>query len=349
MVRRLSFVVCLLALAGIIVTAGPASANKPTQFFSRSIGFVCSDVRTSDGVVRISAEEFTPEFDEPEASVEFWVPPETPENADLATYRSSSVITDQHVTRDGNHFEGTLLMEDRDFNPVGNASFTVDLIPTSDVQDVGGKSKEGNRNIHDKSTIQFFSVSGSVTLHDGTVFDLTDCIGPEGAPSDRAGHDTTIDIRKTDPSQFVLNRSGILVLCDVSTESYTMNLSASAEKTSTGGEAFLFTAERTIGGDTSSGLSLSNAAFTGTIPVSDFDSGESLGDAIIDATFTRGDHTAVRVTNGSIRETMVGFVLHPTGTITFPTEPATVVDMSSCFAFDGRRQEKEHRPDEVPE
>ncbi len=348
MIRRLSFAVCLLTLAGILITAGPASANKPTRFFSRSIGFVCSDVRTSDGVVRISAEEFTPEFDEPEASVEYWVPPETPETSE-ATYRSSSVITDQHVTRTDYHFEGTLLMEDRDFNPVGNASFTVDLIPTSDVEDVGGKSKEGNRNIHDKSTIQFFSVSGSLTLNDGKVFDLTDCIGPEGAPSDRAGHDTTIDITKTDPSQFVLNRSGVLVLCDVTTESYTMNLGASAEKDSTGGEAFLFTADRAIGGETNSGLSLSKTTFTGTIPMRDFDTDESLGDATIDVTFTRGEHTAVRVTNGSIRETMVGFVLIPAGTITFPTDPATAVDMSSCFAFDGRRQEKEHRPDELPE
>src|SRR5688572_19367748 len=110
MIRRISLVIaCLMALTAVLVTAGPAAANKPVQVvFSRSIGFVCSDVRTSDGAVRIEVEEFTPEFDEPNASIGYWVPPETPET-DEATYRSSSLITDQNVTRDGNHFEGTVL------------------------------------------------------------------------------------------------------------------------------------------------------------------------------------------------------------------------------------------------
>ena len=345
MVRRLSFVACLLAMAGILVTAGPAAANRPTQIFSRSIHFVCSDVRTSDGVVQIAADDFS-EFNEPNVSVGYWVAPATPEDGD-PTYRSSSLITDQNVTRTDYHFEGTVLMEDPEFNPVGNASFSVDLIPTSDVERVGENSKFGNRNIHDKSSVQFFSVDGSVTLHDGTVFDLTDCIGPDGAPADRAGADFIEDISITDPSQFVLNNSGILVLCDISTEAYTMNLGASSDKTTTGGEAFLFTADRAIGGETSSGLSLSNTAFTGAIPMTDFDTDEPLGDAIVDVAFTRGEHTVVRVTNGSVRESMIGFALIPTGTITFPTDPATIVDMSSCFAFDGREQDKEHRPDEA--
>jgi hypothetical protein len=34
--------------------------------------------------------------------------------------------------------------------------------------------------------------------------------------------------------------------------------------------------------------------------------------------------------------------LIPSGTISFPD--GTVVDMSPCFAFDGREQQKEHRP-----
>jgi hypothetical protein len=169
--------VCLLSVLSMFAAAGPASANKPTQIYTRSIHFVCSDVRTSDGVVQISAELFS-EFDEADASINYWVPPETPENSPESTYRSSSLIEDQHVTLTGYHFDGTLSMEDRDFNPVGNATFSVDLIPTSGVEKVGGRSKNGNRNIHDNSTVQFFSVSGSVTLHDGTVFDLPTASGP---------------------------------------------------------------------------------------------------------------------------------------------------------------------------
>jgi hypothetical protein len=341
----LTTAVCLLAVTSVLVTAGPASANKPTQISNRAIGFVCSDVRTSDGVIQVAVEDFS-ENNEPDGSINYWVPPETPENAPDSTYRSSSLITDQHVTRTGYHFEGTLVMEDRDFNPVGTATFSVDMIATSSPEDIGGKSKEGNRNIHDDSTLQFFSISGSVTLHDGKVFDLTDCIGPDGAPSDRAGRDFITDFRITDPSQFVLNNSGILVLCDVATDTYSMNLGASSEKASTGGAASLFTEDGAMGGETSSGISLSKDAFTGTIPITDSETGEPLGDAIINVTFTRGERTSVRESNGSVRSTITGFLLNPTGTITFPTVPPTSVDMSSCFALDGRRQQKEHRPSE---
>jgi hypothetical protein len=341
--RLLAAVLSVAALVTPLWSAVPASANKPTQIFSRSFHFVCSDVRTSDGVVQITVDDFS-EFSTPDGSISYWVPPETPENAPQSTYRSSSLIEDQHITRTGNHFEGTLGMEDRDFTPVGTASFSVDLIPTADVENTGEKSKFGNRNIHDKSTVQFFKVSGSVTMHDGKTFDLTDCIGPDGAPSDVAGADFITDVRITDPSQFVLNRSGILVLCDITTETYAMNLGASAEEESTGGQATLFTAERAIGGETSDGLTLTSESFTGTIPIVDFDSGEELGDAVVDVAFTRGAHTTIKVTEGSIRTTRVGFSLIPAGTISFPT--GTVVDLSSCFAFDGREQQKEHRPSE---
>src|SRR4051812_30138528 len=107
-------VVSLPALLLSLWTAGPAAANQPTHIFYRSIGFVCSDVRTSGGVVQISAEQFS-DFETPDVSISYWVPPETPENAPGSTYRSSSLITEQHVTLTGYRFEGSALMEDRDF------------------------------------------------------------------------------------------------------------------------------------------------------------------------------------------------------------------------------------------
>ena len=342
-------VISLPALLLPLWTAGPAAANEPTRIVNRSIGFVCSDVRTSDGVVRVEAEQFS-EVDTPDASINYWVPPETPENALDSAYRSSSLITDQHVsvtgTPTGYRFEASVVMEDRDFNPIGTATFVVDLIATSGVADVGGRSKFGNRNIHDDSTVQFFKVAGSVTLHDGAVFDLTDCIGPDGAPPDQAGHDTIVDLRITDPSQFVISRSGILVLCDIATETYAVSFGASAESTGTSGEVQFLSDAVSLGGWTDSGLLLTDETLDGRIPVEDFATGEPLGDAVVDVTFTRGQHAQFRTRAGSIRVNMVGFLLNPTGTITFPTSPATVVDMSSCFAFDGKEQQKEHRPDE---
>ena len=347
--RLLVAVLSLPALLLALWTAGPAAANEPTQIFNRSIGFMCSEVRTSDGVVQISAEPFS-EFETPDASIHSWVPPETPENAPDSTYRSSSLITDQHVmltgTPTGYRFEGSVVMEDRDFNPVGTTTFVVDMIATGDPEDVGGKSKFGNRNIHDNSTVQFFKVAGSVTLHDGAVFDLTDCIGPDGAPSDQAGHDYITDVRITDPSQFVISHSGILVLCDVATEAYAVSFAASAESSGTSGQVQFLSDAVNLRGETDSGLTLTNDTLGGRIAVQDFETGQPLGDAVVDVTFTRGEHAEIRTRQGGIRVTLVGFLLNPTGTITFPTSPATVVEMSSCFAFDGREQQKEHRPDD---
>lgn len=339
--RLFAAVLSLSALSVPLWSAQPALANKPLQVQTEDLHFGCSDVRTADGVVQIAASDFS-EFNEADASINYWVPPETPENAPDSTYRSSSLITDQHVTRTGNHFEGTLLMEDRDFNPVGTASFSVDLIPTTEVMDVGEKSRFGNRNIHDKSTLQFFSVSGSVTLHDGKVFNLTNCIGPDGAPSDHAGANLITDFRVTDPSQFVISFSGVLVICDVTTEDYFMNLGASNEN---GPDVSLFFSDDVTSlFGSSEDVILTAEEFSGSIPLANDETGEPAGDAVLDVTFTRGEHTVIRVQDGSIRSNQEGFILQPTGTLTFPN--GTVVDMSSCFAFDGREQQKEHRPRE---
>src|SRR5687768_8269934 len=78
---RTKWVVAVLSLPALLLplwTAGPAAANEPTDFFIRSIGFVCSDVRTPGGVVQISAEHAS-EFETPDVSISYWVPPETPE------------------------------------------------------------------------------------------------------------------------------------------------------------------------------------------------------------------------------------------------------------------------------
>jgi hypothetical protein len=287
-----------------------------------------------------------------DGSLLWWVPPDTIENTGGdATFRSSALIEDQIVTRTGYHFDLDLKMEDRNFNPVGNAVVSVDLIPTGEETSPEGKSRLGNRTITDNSMVKFFTVSGTATLHvaghDPTVFDITNCGGPDGAPPEHAGFDTTVDVTVTDPSQFVLNKSGVLVFCDVQTESYSMNLAASSEKTSTGGFASLSNADGGLGGETQTGLTLTSDVFSGSIPLTDFSTGEPAGDAVIDVTFSQGDHSVVRTTQGSVRDRMIGYILIPTGTITFPTVPPTVVDLSGCFAFDGREQQKEHRPREA--
>ena len=344
--KLLAAVLSVTALVAPLWSATPAMANKPTQISSRDIGFVCNDVRTDDGAIFMSVDDFS-EFDRPDGSILYWVPPETPENTPDATYRSSSLITDQNITRSGYHFEGTLGMEDRDFNPVGTASFSVDMIATGGAEPVGEKSKFGNRNIHDKSTLQFFKIVGSVTLHDGTTFDLTDCIGPDGAPFDRAGRDFITDIRTTDPSQFVIEeRDGILVLCDLAGDDFVGALRASAEESGgSGGDLEFTSAGRSLRGDASD-VTLTPDVFKATIPLIDLDTEESAGDAVVDATLTRAQRVALRFDRDGQRVKQLGWLLNVSGTLTAPTEPATVIDLSGCLAFDGSLRVTEHRPRE---
>jgi hypothetical protein len=186
-----------------------------------------------------------------------------------------------------------------------------------------------------------------VALHDGTVFDLTNCGGPDGSPPENAGFDTTIDVRISDPSQFVISFAGVLVTCDLVTPDYFVNIGASNEngpQTS----AFYQDATRAWFGSADA-FTLTPDEFSATIPMFDDATLEPVGDAVVDVAFARGEHVELRTESDGIRATQIGNILIPTGTITIPTEPATVVDMSSCFAFDGREQQKEHRPDEVPE
>jgi len=330
MIRRTTFLVVILvsSLGAGIVGAPPAAANKPLHIFSRSVDVICDDPITNEhGTILMSLEDSS-EFGQ-SSSILYWVPPETPENSPDSTYRTSSLVEDQHITRTGYHFDATLGMEDRDFTPVGTATVSLDMVPTGEQDGPVGRSKFGNRNINDKSVTKFLTVaSGTVTTQDGSVFDVTGC----------PGFDQTIDYTVTDPSQFVISFGGVLVLCDIQTPDYSVSLGASNENTPSTQVSFA-DANGNLSGY-SEDITLTADEFKGTVPLGD-DNGEPAGSAVIDVAFARGDRLVVRTEDGSIRSKRIGNLLIPTGTITFPS---VAVDMSSCFAFDGTEQQKEHRP-----
>ena len=335
MLRRSSFIVAA-ALLAVALVSGPASAGKPITIFEHRIGFVCEDpwLSNEDGVA-ITAASVSSESG-PEAIVLYWAPPETPETAE-ATLRSTTDVPQVTVT--GYHLDAVVPMEDQDFNPVGNAIISADLVAVGEPELGAGKSKQGNRTIRDNTVNQPLVVeSGTLALPNGVVFDLTGC----------QGSDLTIDIRISNPSQFVITHSGILVLCDIATEDYVVNLGASADDSGASGEVFYSDATQTIGGF-SENLVLTSDFFSGTFELINFETEEPAGQAVLDATFTQGEHVVLKTTGDGPQSTMIGNLLDVTGTLTIPTEPATVVDLSSCFAFDGKEQIKEHRPDEPEE
>lgn len=313
--------------------AGPAQAAKPIKIFEHRFGFVCDEppLTNDTGTVIVAAN--TSSVEDPSAIVLYWVAPNSPETGE-ATFRSTADVPQVTVT--GNHLDAVIPMEDQNFTPIGNAVISADLVSNGEPELGVGKSKEGNRTIKDNTVNQPLVVeSGTLTLPDGTVFDLTGC----------PGADLTIDITITNPNQFVISHSGVLVLCDIASEDYVLNLGASAEdQGAAGAEVFFSDGEQSLGGFAEE-LTLNEEIFTATFPIIDFETEEFLGNAVLDATFTQGDHIALKSTEGSIHSKMIGYLLDVMGTITIPTDPQTIVDLSTCFAFAGTEQIKEHAPD----
>lgn len=337
--RRVSYVVALIALtvAAVGLLSQPVGAAKPLTFFEHRVGFACEEpwLSTGDGIAIVQAALSSESG--PEGVVLFWAPPETPETAE-ATLRSTTDVPEVTVT--DHHLDAVIPLEDQGFTPVGNAIISADLVPSGEPELGPGKSRHGNRTIRDNSVSQPLVVeSGTLTLPDGTVFDLAGC----------PGSDLTIDIRSSNPDQFVIEAfEGILVVCDIAGDDYFLNLAASAEDNGTGGELFFSSPAGTIGGF-AEGFTLTNQEFQATFPLIDFETEEPAGDAIVDVTFGDRRHVTLRTENSEgVRSKLVGWLLEPTGTITLPTEPTTI-DLSSCFAFEGSQQDIQHRPDEPEE
>lgn len=335
MTRRTAFIAAFVITTVALLSGatGPALAAKPIKIFEHRFGFVCDDPPLTNEAGTVIVAATLSSVDGPEAIVLYWVAPDSPETGE-ATFRSTTDVPQVTVT--GNHLDAVVPMEDQKFNPIGNAIISADLTPIGEPELGAGKSKEGNRTIKDESVNQPLVVeSGTLTLPDGTVFDLTGC----------PGADFTIDITITNPNQFVISHSGVLVLCDIATDDYVLNLGASADDSGSGGEVFYSDATQTLGGF-SEDLVLTSEVFSGTFDLINFETEEPAGEAVVDATFTQGEHIVVRTTQDGIHSKMIGNLLEVAGTITIPTDPSTVVDLSSCFAFDGKEQIKEHAPKE---
>ena len=333
-----SVVVLVLALVALSALAGPATAAKPIRIFEHRFGFACEEpwLSNEDGIA-IAGAAVSSESG-PEGIVLYWAPPETPETAD-ATLRSTTDVP--LVTVTGNHIDAVIPMEDQEFTPVGNVVISADLVEAGEPEQGAGKTREGNRTFRDNSVSQPLVVeSGTLTLPNGVVFDLTGC----------AGSDLTIDIRISNPDQFVIRAfEGILVVCDVAGEDYVLNLAASAEEFGTGGEVTFSNAAGTLRGF-AEGFTLTPSEFSATFPLLDAETEQPAGDAVVDVTFGERRHATLRFENSEgVRSKLVGWLMEPTGTITIPTDPATVIDLASCFAFEGYQQDIQHRPDEAPE
>jgi hypothetical protein len=336
MSRRISLAtVCLLVLAGVLTTAGPVAAAKPIVISQYRIGFECPSM--SDGSSTVALGAFDDEVDGDNGFVEYWVAPDTPETGS-GTFRSSSEPA--LVTPSGYHIDAVIPMENRDFEAVGNAIVSADLIADGDPTTGPGKTRDGNRTIRDRSIEQPLVVeSGTLTLFDGRTYDLAGC----------AGGELTIDIRISNPDQFVISKEGILVACDIAADEYFLNVAASSEESGTGGEFFFASPGATLVGF-SDNLTLTSDEFSGIVPMLNAETEEPAGDAVVDVRFLSRERLSLWLTNEEgVRSKFVGWLLHPEGTVTIPTDPATIVDLSTCFAFDGTQQDIQHRPDETPE
>lgn len=326
--RTLAVLVAALGLLAIPI--GGASAARPVRINEHIIVMSCFEPLVTGPYGTLGTDAVISDVYGPSATVFYWAEGADPETDEPTLVSTVDVPV---VTGDASHIDATIPVEDSNRQPAGDAILDVDLAPVGDLE-TNETVRWGNRLIKDDGWLQRLVVtSGTLTLPDGAVFDLTGC----------AGGERVVDVFITNPDSFVQSFSGILVLCDISTENYAFELGASAEEAETGARAF-FSSDGLFLEGHHSDLTLTEDAFTGTIEMNDGDTGEPVGDAVVNVSFAQGDRTVIRRSEGLRRSTMTGRLLEPSGTITIPTDPATVIDLSSCFAIDGREQIIEPHP-----
>jgi hypothetical protein len=110
------------------------------------------------------------------------------------------------ITFDGTTFSGSFPLVTGDGSPDGSATFSAELTPAGDPEPFYDAFKDGYRRVRFAGTSQVFSVSGSLSLSDGTDFDLGACFGDE----------TTVTSSATNPTSSVAHFADRFASCDLS-------------------------------------------------------------------------------------------------------------------------------------
>lgn len=312
-----------LALGVLIGLPATGSAGQPTRFEDHQIYISCFDPLLTSGDDSAGVSVGTSDAFGDQATLAYWRAPASPENEDPPTLFSGE---SGDVDATASHIEATIPVFEGDPGVLaGEATVVADLAPDGDPF-AGTTTHDGNFMFRDRSLVQGLVVTeGTLTLPDGTTFDLTGC---PGADAQYETFETQPDARVHDFRDFIL-------ACEIESDDGFLFLFGSVDG------AFV-----DIFFDSPSGVMFAEGPGEGTfdpdgidwtVPMFNGATGESAGDATVQATFTpSGEDVSFEPRSSNSHDKVTGEAFDVAGEVTLPTEPATTFDLSSCVAVDLR-------------
>jgi hypothetical protein len=222
------------AVAAMLVAALPsaASAQPPTRFSDHRLNLSCEADSPELGHVTLGlgvSQDFTG------AGLAFWAPGSVPFESDPALVSDESEVigsvesTELDVTLQMYTFEPEFFYGE----PAGQAVVSLTLTPDGDPESFTLDSTNTNARFRSEEVHQPLAVEGSVSLPDGTTFDLSECMAVR----------SQITVFATNPNAFVSRYAATTVSCEWFEELSSVSMWAVAD--SGGGMTQVFVADST--------------------------------------------------------------------------------------------------------
>ncbi|HEX2141535.1 MAG TPA: hypothetical protein VHK28_04555, partial [Candidatus Limnocylindria bacterium] len=213
-------ILVLAAVAALLVAALPSavSAQPPTRFSEQRLNLSCEANSPELGYVTLGlgvSQDFTG------AGLAYWAPGSVPFESDPVLVSDESEVigsvesTQLDVTLQMYAFDPEVLYGE----PAGEAVATLTLTPDGDPESFTLQSDNTNARFRSEEVHQPLAVGGSVSLPDGTTFDLSECMAVR----------SEITVFATNPNAFVSRYAATTVSCEWFEELSSISLWAVAD------------------------------------------------------------------------------------------------------------------------
>jgi len=335
-VEILLFTVAIVA-GLVVVPAGKGFAGKPIRSAEHSLEANCFGL--TSGTDSVAFDIVTSTSIGSSGYLLYWGPGLNPD-VDNPTLQSSDQGPEPlTITRNGLTIDATLPLVDIDFNPTGQTATISGMSFTAEGDPFPFDSfRDGNRTVKVNGTLQpLTAISGTLQMPGGLTFDLSGC---GGVASDFTSFET-------DPLTYVLSsRFGLTLDCDITNAYGSLGVFALADQQK---DVFIFfvnffpTAGSAQFGDGApeGAIALTDRLVSGSVSMSDADTGEPAGTATFDGTMYDRQRLDLSENTDTGRDMVIGNSYKIRGTATM-SPGGEVFDLSSCQVLDRRGQHIEH-------
>lgn len=333
-----------VALVATLTLVAPVSAAPANRVSDTEHILACVPVTGDGGTLFLFAAESEQSGSFAEAA--FWPPGADPETIDPAW-----IAIDSAIDFSGSSVAGTISFvefvpsdEGPPFgDPVGDAVLDATLTPDGDAEPYRFQDKSGNQVFRREGTFQLFSVEGTLTMPNDTVFDLSEC---------QAATDTFTEFSNA-PASSVFRSSSLNLGCSWETEEGFIGLFAAVDFGDVFSDLTIVEGEEQTNGFPTGPVTLTTEEFAADYEILSED-GDPLGTATASATLTPAGRINETFSFENQKTHIVGDAFNVDGSLSITLEGTTTVlpmDETSCSASDVTvtdhfipRQEPKGRP-----